>query len=65
MLAPLWALPDPSQPAKIGARATFAGRPYVELEEVRGFEGRKQDGIKLVAKMDALYDTLKKSRKSD
>ncbi|KAG8932244.1 hypothetical protein FRC01_014885 [Tulasnella sp. 417] len=65
MLAPLWALPDPSQPAKIGSRATFAGRPYVETEEVRGFEGRKYDSVKLVAKMDALYEALKKARNSD
>ncbi|KAG8944966.1 hypothetical protein FRC04_001318 [Tulasnella sp. 424] len=65
MLAPLWALPDPSDPAKIGSRATFAGNPYVELEQVRGFEGRKQDSVKLVAKMDALYEALKKGRSSE
>ncbi|KAG8904402.1 hypothetical protein FRB99_001824 [Tulasnella sp. 403] len=61
-LSPISALPPPSEPVKIGSRATCWGNTYVELDPIHEFEKRKAQGLKLLAKYDALYESLRRKR---
>lgn len=60
ILSPLSSLPSPSDPVKIGSRADWHGKPYVELDPVFGWEERKGDAMTLLSKLSVLYDAFRK-----
>ncbi|KAG8882016.1 hypothetical protein FRB97_008790 [Tulasnella sp. 331] len=63
MLAPLSSLPSPTQPVKLGSRAYWIGTPYVGLDPVEEWNEQQDEAPVLLAKCDALYDTLWRERK--
>ncbi|KAG8998562.1 hypothetical protein FRB94_006772 [Tulasnella sp. JGI-2019a] len=64
ILAPLSSLPSPTEPVKLGSRATWFGSPYVGVDQVADWDVRQADAAEVLRKCEVLYTNVLKERKA-